>query len=112
MLTATEPVKAAPQSSANSSNVASKTTEQILAERGKTYGDFTGHARITQTLKAVIRLNSTRDDGGSKLSSVHREALDMILHKIGRILNGDPNYRDSWDDIAGYARLAADRCKP
>lgn len=35
----------------------------------------------------------------------------MIAHKIGRILNGDPNYRDSWDDIAGYAKLAADRCK-
>jgi hypothetical protein len=38
-----------------------------------------------------------------------REALDMIAHKIGRILNGDPNYADSWVDIAGYAKLVADR---
>jgi hypothetical protein len=37
------------------------------------------------------------------------EALDMIFHKIGRILNGDPNYADSWIDIAGYAKLVADR---
>jgi hypothetical protein len=33
----------------------------------------------------------------------------MIAHKIGRILNGDPNYADSWIDIAGYAQLVADR---
>jgi len=37
------------------------------------------------------------------------EALDMIAHKIGRIVNGDPDYEDSWRDIAGYATLVADR---
>ena len=29
----------------------------------------------------------------------------MILHKVARILNGDPDYVDSWADIAGYAQL-------
>jgi hypothetical protein len=38
-----------------------------------------------------------------------REALEMIAHKIARIVNGDPNYADSWLDIAGYAQLVADR---
>jgi hypothetical protein len=38
-----------------------------------------------------------------------REALDMIAHKIGRILNGDPNYADSWHDLEGYARLVEQR---
>ena len=33
----------------------------------------------------------------------------MIVHKIGRILNGDPEFHDSWHDIVGYAQLAADR---
>jgi len=33
----------------------------------------------------------------------------MICHKIGRIVNGDPNYYDSWADIAGYAKLVSDR---
>ena len=33
----------------------------------------------------------------------------MIAHKIGRILNGDPNYLDSWIDIVGYAQLIVDR---
>jgi hypothetical protein len=31
----------------------------------------------------------------------------MIQHKIGRILNGDPDYVDNWDDIAGYSQLVA-----
>ena len=29
----------------------------------------------------------------------------MIAHKMGRILNGDPSYIDSWTDIVGYAKL-------
>jgi len=33
----------------------------------------------------------------------------MIAHKIGRIINGDPDYDDSWVDIAGYAKLVSDR---
>jgi hypothetical protein len=37
------------------------------------------------------------------------EALDMIFSKIARIVIGDPNHTDSWIDIAGYAKLVADR---
>jgi hypothetical protein len=33
----------------------------------------------------------------------------MVAHKIARIINGDPNYSDSWVDVAGYAKLVADR---
>jgi len=33
----------------------------------------------------------------------------MVVHKIARILNGDPNYDDSWVDISGYTKLVADR---
>ncbi len=76
-----------------------------LAERGSRYGVFTEHARITQTLKAMMR-NSPR---WAQLRADQEEALEMIAHKIGRILNGDPNYADSWVDIAGYAKLVADR---
>ena len=47
-----------------------------------------------------------------KLASDQRETLDMIAHKIGRILNGDPNYHDSWHDIIGYTKLVADRLVP
>lgn len=78
-----------------------------LEERSQRYGKFTGHARITQELKRVIS-NHTLETGGH-LAPDQQEALDMICHKIGRILNGDPNYADSWHDIAGYAQLVADR---
>lgn len=83
----------------------SDTIEQTLEERGKRYGDFTGHAAITQGLKNDMQMT----DGWAKLDPIHREALDMIVHKIGRILNGDPNYADNWHDIAGYAKLVEDR---
>lgn len=93
------------------------TTDLIatLTERGSCYGKFTGHALITQDLKRVIAehtpLGRTRADGSQDdhLAPDQQEALDMICHKIGRILNGDPDYADSWHDIAGYAQLVADR---
>jgi hypothetical protein len=86
-----------------------------LQERGQRYGRFTVHAQITQDLKRVIAdhtpLSRTRPDGnrGDHLAPDQQEALDMICHKIGRIINGDPDYADSWHDIAGYAQLVADR---
>ena len=72
-----------------------------LEERGSRYGRFDTHADVTQELKDVMRKNQ----GWERLSPAQREALEMIAHKIGRILNGDPNYADSWHDIAGYASL-------
>jgi hypothetical protein len=81
--------------------------QATLDERGKRYGDFMGHAEITCELKGIIAQYAiTRE---KKLEPDQIEALDMICHKIGRILNGDPNYADSWHDIAGYAQLVANR---
>ena len=78
---------------------------QILTERGLRYGKFIDHARVTQELKNVIKAYL----GDKSLADDQQEALDMICHKIGRIVNGDPDYADSWIDIAGYAKLVADR---
>lgn len=77
-------------------------TEALLAERGKTHGDFRDHAKVTQRLKHEFDCIAA-----GKLSWVQQEAADMILHKLGRIAAGDPNFRDHWDDIAGYARLVS-----
>lgn len=79
----------------------------ILEERGSRYGTFTGHAQITWELKSVINWAIVKRS--KTLAPDQREALDMICHKIGRIVNGDPDYADSWTDIAGYAQLVADR---
>lgn len=81
--------------------------DAILNERGSRYGKFTGHAEIAQQLKGVMSLYEAKR--GCFLAPDQREALSMIAHKIARIINGDPNYADSWVDIAGYAKLVADR---
>ena len=78
--------------------------KEVLEERGKRYGDFPDHAKITQNIKRAM-LNSPN---WPTLSDDKKEALEMIAHKIGRILNGDPNYADSWTDIIGYAKLVED----
>ena len=43
---------------------------------------------------------------GIESDKVLLEAMEMILHKIARIFNGDEIYIDNWADIAGYATLA------
>jgi len=75
--------------------------ENTLKERGSRYGDFAGHAFITQEIKRAMYYRSNWES----LSNDKKEALEMIAHKIGRILNGDPDYKDSWIDIEGYAHL-------
>ena len=79
----------------------------ILEERGQRYGVFADHARLSQELKTAISLHLIGAD--KELYPDQQEALDMICHKIARIVNGDENYADSWVDIAGYAQLVADR---
>jgi hypothetical protein len=84
---------------------ASDALSATLDERGKRYGVFTGHASITQRLKETMRATKN----WPRLADDQKEALEMVAHKIGRVLNGDPDYDDSWVDIAGYTRLVADR---
>lgn len=80
-------------------------TQDLLAERGKTHGDYTEHADYTQAIKRIV-------EASPRWQAMHdheRETLHMIAHKIGRIMAGDPHFVDHWDDIAGYAKLSADR---
>lgn len=79
--------------------------DAVLTERGARYGSFMDHAGITQHLKDSLYTHAAIH--GVQLSASQKEALDMICHKLGRIVNGDPNYADSWVDIAGYAKLEA-----
>lgn len=76
-----------------------------LNARGARYGAFSVQAAISQTMKSFMRQSPNWDS----LDPDMAEALDMIQHKIARILNGDPRYADSWHDIAGYATLVDKR---
>lgn len=75
--------------------------DTTLRERDDLYGEFSLQAEISQGLKEVMRHAPHYDD----LSPAMVEALEMIQHKVARILNGGPSYTDSWHDIQGYARL-------
>lgn len=79
--------------------------ETTLEERGSRYGVFAEHARITQSMKRAM----IDSPNWMRLHDDQRECLEMLAHKIGRILNGDPSYHDSWHDIVGYTKLVADR---
>lgn len=80
---------------------------ETLKERGDRYGSFVGHAEVTQVLKQNIAVALKKRN--KVLADDQQEALDMICHKIGRIVNGDADYADSWHDIAGYASLVDKR---
>ena len=82
------------------------TVEHTLQERGRRYGEYREHARITQNIKRAMR----DSPNWQRLSDDQRETLEMIAHKIGRALNGDPDYADTWHDIAGYATLTEKEC--
>jgi len=81
--------------------------DATLAERGTKYGKFADQAAVTYKLKNVLREHSGVH--GKSYAYDQAEALDMICAKLGRIVNGDPDYADSWVDIAGYAKLVSDR---
>lgn len=84
--------------------------QEILDERGKTHGDYSHHAHITQKLMQVM--TASQPCKFHELHDHEKETLHMIAHKIGRILAGNPHVEDHWRDIAGYATLSADRnCK-
>lgn len=83
------------------------TIEKTLKERGSNYGPYLDNASLTQDLMDCI-LNHPNF---SELGSDHRETIHMIFHKISRIVNGDPDFIDSWHDIEGYARLQTELCK-
>ena len=81
--------------------------EKTLAQRGAVYGRFVDHAAISQSIKRAMRAAP----GWQELPDDMRESLEMLAHKVARILNGNPDYVDSWHDVSGYATLVEKRLK-
>ena len=77
------------------------TTGELLDERNSTHGSFVVNSAVSQALKEVFR----NEPGWEQLEIIHREAIDHICGKFGRIMAGQPAFDDHWDDIAGYAQL-------
>jgi hypothetical protein len=81
--------------------------DETLDARAVEYGKFIEGAEVMQMLKRVVQAALNNRD--KTLAHDQAEAMDMIIHKIGRIVNGNPDVVDHWLDIAGYAKLVADR---
>ena len=77
--------------------------------RATNYGKFIEGAEIMQMTKRLI--HNYIEQRGTSLAFDQLEAIDMIIHKLGRIINGNPDHIDNWVDIAGYSTLVADRLK-
>ena len=82
-----------------------KAVADTLAERGSNYGSFDRQACIAQALKRTAE----HTPGWQRMGPDQREAVHMILHKLARLLNGNPDHVDSWHDIQGYAALVEAR---
>jgi hypothetical protein len=91
---------------AGEKQLAQDASRGVLNERGSTHGDFKENGAIMQALKDTMRSHF----GWSKLEPYEREALEMIQHKVGRILCGNHKFFDHWRDISGYAKLVEERC--
>ena len=81
--------------------------DKTLDARAENYGKFKDGAELMQSLKRAMAAHATKHD--KTFADDQWEALEMIVHKIGRIVNGNPDVTDHWVDIAGYATLIADR---
>jgi hypothetical protein len=87
--------------------VPESTVDTTLDARAVDYGKFIEGAEVMQMLKRVVQ--NALNNRDKVLAHDQAEAMDMIIHKIGRIVNGNPDVVDHWLDIAGYAQLIADR---
>ena len=81
--------------------------DQTLDERAKDYGKFKDGAALMQAIKRLLADHALRHN--KTFADDQWEALEMIVHKMARIVNGNPDKVDHWVDIAGYAKLIADR---
>ena len=81
--------------------------DEVLNARAKNYGKFIEGAEIMQMTKRLV--HNYIEQRGTAMAFDQLEAIDMIIHKLGRIINGNPDHLDNWVDIAGYATLVVDR---
>ena len=81
--------------------------DEVLTARHNNYGSFYDLARVAQEFKNITHLHLIH--ANKHMEADQHEALEFIFTKIARIINGNADNVDSWVDIAGYAKLVADR---
>lgn len=77
------------------------TIEAMLAERGASYGEYADGAKIAMDMFAVAQAGPSYQ----AMTAAQQYAVFMILAKLSRMLNGNPNEPDNFRDIIGYSTL-------
>ena len=76
--------------------------KNTIPNRDKQHGGLERVGIVSQRMKASMRESVNWET--LRLHPAGREALEVIVHKIARILSGsDPHDFQHWEDIAGYA---------
>jgi len=75
-----------------------------LSKKEKTHGVYKETASLSQSFKDVMRSGRNWQD----MNDQQKESLECIAMKLARLLNGNKNHRDHWDDVAGYATLGGE----
>ena len=77
-------------------------TSSAVPNRDRQHGGLESVGIVSQQIKT-----SMREGVNWETNSLHpaaKESLDMIAHKIARVLSGNnPHDSQHWEDIAGYA---------
>jgi hypothetical protein len=77
-------------------------TNPAVPNRDRQHGGLESVGIVSQQIKSSMREGVNW--GSLSLHPAGREALDMIAHKMARILSGsNPHDFQHWEDIAGYA---------
>ena len=79
---------------------------ELLDTRQTTHGSFRDNAEFAQKIRNLYRASPS----WLAMPYEHREALDMMATKFSRILSGQSDCRQHWEDVEGYARLALEAC--
>lgn len=82
-------------------------SEALLSERKRTHGNFEDNARVSQSIKRIMR----EQPGWLSLTDVEREVMDMIALKFSRMLSGRSLEKQHWEDVVGYAKLALNQAE-
>ena len=87
------------------------TTDLTIPNRDEQHGGLEAVGLLAQNMKGTLRAGAN----WHRLTPAQREALDMMMHKVARILSGDSQLRDHWLDAAGYplciARMMEEGCE-
>lgn len=76
--------------------------EKTLEERAKTHGSYRLHSECCQSIKDIMH----KSPNWPGLQAHQKETLEMVAHKVARILVGNPDEKDHWHDIQGYSKLS------